>query len=87
MSALYNWSYAKFYIDEFYQAVIIGPFNHLSSQLGVFDRFGIDGLVNGVSSLVQSFGRKVVSTQSGLLRYYATAMAVGAVIIILIVII
>jgi len=87
MSALYNWSYAKFYIDEFYQAVIIGPFNHFSSQLGVFDRFGIDGLVNGVSSLVQSFGRKVVSTQSGLLRYYATAMAVGAVIIILIVII
>jgi len=85
LNTLYNWSYAKFYIDELYDTLIIKPFNHFSSQLGVFDRYGIDGLVNGVCSLLLSTGRRVVSTQNGLLRNYATAMAVGVVIIILIV--
>ena len=85
LKTLYGWSYAKFYIDELYTTVIINPFNHFSSQLGVFDRYGIDGLVNGVCSLLLGTGRRVVSTQNGLLRNYATAMAVGAVIIILIV--
>ena len=85
LNTLYGWSYAKFYVDELYDTLIIKPFNHFSSQLSVFDRYGIDGLVNGVSSLMISTGRKVVSTQNGLLRNYATAMAVGAVIIILIV--
>jgi len=85
LNTLYGWSYSKFYIDELYNTLIINPFNHFSSQLGVFDRYGIDGLVNGVSSLVVGIGRRVVSTQNGLLRNYATAMAVGAIIIILIV--
>ena len=85
LNTLYGWSYSKVYIDELYTTLIINPFNHFSSQLGVFDRYGIDGLVNGVSSLVVGIGRRVVSTQNGLLRNYATAMAVGAVIIILIV--
>ncbi len=84
-NTLYGWSYAKFYVDELYNTLIISPFNHFSSQLSVFDRYGIDGLVNGVSSLVVSTGKKVVSTQNGNLRNYAAAMAVGAVIIILIV--
>jgi len=85
LNTLYGWSYAKFYVDELYNTLIVKPFNHFSSQLSTFDRYGIDGLVNGVSSLVVNTGRRVVSTQNGLLRYYATAMAVGAVVIIIIV--
>ncbi|MGI9533435.1 MAG: NADH-quinone oxidoreductase subunit L [Thermodesulfobacteriota bacterium] len=83
--SFYKWSNAKFYVDEFYHTLFIGPFNHFSSSFGEFDRIGIDGIVNGISDLVRSFGNKVRSTQKGILRYYATAMAVGAVIIILIV--
>lgn len=85
LNTLYGWSYAKFYVDELYNTLIVKPFNHFSSQLSTFDRYGIDGLVNGVSSLVVNTGRRVVSAQNGLLRYYATAMAVGAVVIIVIV--
>ena len=85
LNTLHGWSYAKFYVDELYNTLIVSPFNHFSSQLSVFDRYGIDGIVNGVSSLIVNSGRRLSKTQNGLLRNYATAMAVGAVIIILIV--
>ena len=85
LNTLHGWSYAKFYVDELYNTLIVSPFNHFSSQLSVFDRYGIDGIVNGVSSLIVNSGRRLAATQNGLLRNYATAMAVGAVIIILIV--
>ena len=83
--SLYKWSSAKFYVDELYQTLFIGPFNHFSRQFGKFDLVGIDGMVNGVSDMVRAMGNRVRSTQKGILRYYATAMAVGAAIIILIV--
>ena len=83
--ALYEWSNAKFYVDELYQTLFIGPFNHFADRFGEFDRVGIDGMVNGISDLVRAFGNRVRATQKGILRYYATAMAVGAAIIILIV--
>lgn len=83
--SIYNWSLGKFYIDEFYQNIFIKPFNHFSDQSGVFDSVGIDGAVNGVSDLVKRFAQLIRTTQVGLLRIYATVMAVGVVLIFVIV--
>ena len=85
INSLYKWSNSKFYVDELYQTLFIGPFNHFSRQSGEFDRVGIDGMVNGISHLIRTMGNMVRSTQEGILRYYAVAMAVGAAVIILIV--
>ena len=80
-SSFTKWSYAKFYVDEFYQTVLVKPFNHFSNDSGFFDKFGVDGLVNGTGDIIKRFGMIIKSSQVGLLRVYATVMAFGAVLI------
>lgn len=80
---LYRWSNAKFYVDELYQTLFVGPFNHFSHRFAEFDNAVVDGAVNGMSDLVRTIGSFIISTQRGILRYYATAMVVGGVLIIL----
>ncbi len=81
---LYGWSYAKFYVDELYQSLFIEPFNHFSNRFAEFDRAVVDGMVNGAGNLMKSVGTIAISTQKGILRYYATAIAVGTVLVIVI---
>jgi len=38
--------YNKYFVDEFYEAVVIGPIRKLFEFLGAFDQMVIDGLVN-----------------------------------------
>lgn len=80
---LYRWSNAKFYVDELYQTLFVEPFNHFSHRFAEFDRTVVDGMVNGISYLVRSMGSLTISTQKGMLRYYAAAMVVGSVLIVL----
>jgi len=48
---LYNFSYNKWYIDELYEAIIIGPTLAFTRFLWWFDANVIDGLVNFVGWL------------------------------------
>jgi len=49
----YRTIYNKYWVDEFYQATVIGGVRGLSRLLGVFDLAVIDGLVNGVGALTR----------------------------------
>ncbi len=46
---LFRWVNAKYYVDEFYEAALIGPCKQLSAQLWAFDTWVVDGMVNGAA--------------------------------------
>ena len=46
---LFRWVNAKYYVDEFYGAVLIEPLRRFSAQLWSFDTWVVDGMVNGAA--------------------------------------
>ena len=71
------------YVDELYQRVVEAParaFGNFSAF--VVDAKVIDGTVNGVGALVRAGGSRLRTVQSGFVRNYALAVAVGAVAIL-----
>jgi NADH-quinone oxidoreductase subunit L len=75
--------YNKYYVDEFYQAVIVGPLVWLSRNVfwKVVDVGIIDGTVNGIASGTTAVGDTVRHTQSGNTRSYAVWVLVGAIVV------
>ena len=73
----------KYYVDELYQAVVVGPLVWLSRNVfwKVVDVGVIDGTVNGVASGAQAVGDTVRHTQSGNTRSYAVWVLVGAIVV------
>ncbi len=72
------------FVDELYQRTVAHPGLALSSWLArVFDAKVIDGAVNGVAALVRGGGSRLRTVQSGFVRNYALAVALGAVGILL----
>ena len=71
------------YVDELYQKVIEAPSRALANfSAFVVDAKIIDGTVNGVGALVRAGGSRLRGIQSGFVRSYALAVAVGAVAIL-----
>jgi NADH-quinone oxidoreductase subunit L len=48
---LFRWVHNKYFVDEFYEAAIIGPCKRLGDHLYTFDGRVVDGLVNGAASV------------------------------------
>jgi NADH-quinone oxidoreductase subunit L len=87
VSSIYRFSYAKLYVDETYDAIFVRPYNTISKAAAVFDLNIIDGAVNGISGVVIRTASIVRSAQTGVLRFYAAAMAIGALAIIVYIVI
>jgi NADH-quinone oxidoreductase subunit L len=68
----------KWFVDEIYAMVIVGPMRVLALLSGFFDRYVIDGLVNGLAKLADNFGRVVRGVQNGTVHAYALVFLVGA---------
>ncbi len=82
MTFLQRISYKKFYIDEFYDAIITKPLHKLSSLLHkVIDVTGIDGIVNGLGKLTMNGSKNLRTIQTGYTGFYIFAMVVGIIII------
>jgi len=76
--------YNKYYVDEAYELLITKPLNGISKSLhNFFDKQFIDGIVNGVGSLVKTIGSSVRLYQNGNIGFYVMNMALGVVLIIL----
>jgi len=71
----------KYYVDELYGAVIIGPLIWISRNVlwKVIDLGLIDGTVNGLAFLSRESGSGLRRIQSGNTRSYAAWVVVGAV--------
>ncbi len=76
--------YNKYFVDEFYDAVVRKPLDALSRLCYKFiDKEVIDGLVNGVGLAVRGVGSSVRYIQNGNIGFYLMSMVLGVVLIIL----
>jgi NADH-quinone oxidoreductase subunit L len=74
----------KWYVDEFYNAVIVRPLDLLAQFLEFFDKNIVDGIVNLVGSLVQYGSRQLRLLQSGQVGGYVLLMVLGILILFLV---
>lgn len=71
--------YNKFYVDEFYNAIIVKPLMTLSSlAYEVFDVLIVDGIVNTIASITYWKGKQLRLLQSGNIGFYLIMMVLGA---------
>jgi len=75
----------KFYVDEFYDFIIVKPFKALAKFLSnVVERSGIDALVNGVGKGINYSSRQIRLLQSGLVGSYILLMVAGLLLLLII---
>jgi NADH-quinone oxidoreductase subunit L len=80
---LYDAVYNKYYVDEIYDIFIVRRIVDGSVWLWrAFDAAFIDGIVNGVASLVRGSGDRLRRVQTGVVGNYAFSLLLGAVIIV-----
>jgi NADH-quinone oxidoreductase subunit L len=73
----------KWWVDEFYQAILLKPFHIISNCLAYpFDQGTIDATVNGIASGAKGLSGILRKVQNGYVRNYATAIIVGLVLIL-----
>lgn len=81
----YNALWNKYYLDEFYFAIVIDPIVKLSRTFlwKVFDAKVIDGAVNGSAKLTAILGDITRRMQTGIAQNYALLMMTGILVIII----
>jgi NADH-quinone oxidoreductase subunit L len=77
MAIAYDWSRNKFYLDELYEALIVGPVTAGAHVLRVFDQYILDGLVDLIGHLPAFIGYLLRPAQNGLVQFYALLTAIG----------
>ena len=86
-TGLHKLVYHKYYVDEVYEKIIIGPLRGLSNLFyNIGDRLLVEGAVNGSARLVNGIGSIVRLIQTGSLRHYLLAMLAGALVMIFLVV-
>jgi NADH-quinone oxidoreductase subunit L len=83
ISPLYRGSYAKWFVDEIYNEAFVRTFVGLSRLAALFDIKVIDGVVNGIAALLREAATLLRTAQTGILRFYAALMAIGAMAILI----
>jgi NADH-quinone oxidoreductase subunit L len=75
--------YNKYYIDELYQALVVGPLVWISRNIlwKVVDLGMIDSTVNGIADGSRAIGDTVRHAQSGNTRSYAVWVLIGALVV------
>lgn len=80
---LYEVSQNRFYIDEFYNWVVVAPANALARISAFFDHI-IDGLIDLIGALPSWIGSALRPIQNGLVQFYALAMILGLTVFLVI---
>ena len=82
-ATVYRLSLNKWYFDEIYDRIIVGPTVTFAERLWARVDMGmIDGAVNGVARAIAWWGWILRLLQSGQTQHYALGMALGAVVIL-----
>ncbi len=72
----------KFYVDEFYDSIIVRPLTSFAKFLSSsVERYAIDGLVNGIGRAVQYGSRQLRWLQSGQVAAYVLLMVISIIIL------
>jgi len=82
---LYKLVYNKYFFDALYENIIVklALIKGLFNGFEIFDRRGVDGSVNGVSTVVISGGRAIRRAQTGQLQLYGLFIGIGIIAIAL----
>jgi len=73
----------KWYIDEFYMAVIINPIRAVAEWFAkTVDKMGIDAIVNGVGKGSLALGEQARYLQNGAVPTYALSIFVGVAVVV-----
>ena len=82
--APYRWIYNKYFVDEFYDSVVVEPMIDGSRTFlwRIIDAGGIDGIVNGVGRTSSGVGSVLRRLQSGSTRSYAAWVVLGSILVI-----
>lgn len=81
-NGLYTLVLNKYYIDELYAAITVGAGGAVARSLAIFDVAVIDGVVNGVGTVIRAFGGALRGWQSGYVRAYAATFLIGTVLVV-----
>jgi NADH-quinone oxidoreductase subunit L len=73
----------QWYVEDAYNAAIVGPVRALARAASEGDRRVIDGAVMGVARLVGRAGEALRVLQTGYLRHYAAYVTAGALLLLL----
>jgi NADH-quinone oxidoreductase subunit L len=80
---VYRFLLNKWYFDELYNFLFVGPANWLARTLWhVGDETLIDGLPNGAASMAAGGSSQVVRIQTGSIAVYAFSMLIGLVLLV-----
>src|ERR1700716_1771871 len=82
LAALYKLLSGKYFVDEFYAAVIVRPLVWISDKVlwHVVDESVIDGTVNNIARASRETGDRLRYASTGNIRTYAAWILVGAVV-------
>jgi NADH-quinone oxidoreductase subunit L len=83
-STPYRWIYNKYFVDEFYSAMVVEPVVDGSRSLlwRIVDVGSIDGIVNGTGKTARNIGGILKRLQSGSIRSYAAWVVLGSILVI-----
>ncbi|HEY7209924.1 MAG TPA: NADH-quinone oxidoreductase subunit L [Bryobacteraceae bacterium] len=85
---LYTLVFNKYYVDEFYAAVVVRPLEAISRVVlwrGVDEGLIDTGIVNGLGRIVRGWGSLFRRLQSGSIRNYATWVLAGSLLVIFVI--
>jgi NADH-quinone oxidoreductase subunit L len=74
---LYTLVYNKYYVDEFYRWLLDKIYYQISKAIAFFDRYVVDGLMNGFAWAAQVAGGVLRRLQTGRAQAYAMGMLLG----------
>jgi len=79
---LWTFLWHKWYFDEIYNAVFVRGTLALAMAAWAFDRYVVDGAVNGVATVISRSSGRLRRVQTGFVANYALVIALGAVLIV-----
>ena len=83
LGPIYRGMQRKWWIDELYQALIIGPYQALAGFMAQsIDQDLIDGIANGLGRLTAGLSGAWRTLQNGFVRRYALSILAGTVVIL-----
>jgi NADH-quinone oxidoreductase subunit L len=83
-NALYEASLNKFYVDEFYEWLILRPTRAFAIACDFVDLYFVDGLARGIAKLPRWFGLAALArNQNGLIQFYAGASVLCVAVLML----
>ncbi|MBF0464310.1 MAG: NADH-quinone oxidoreductase subunit L [Nitrospirae bacterium] len=86
-SPIYKILFNKYYVDEIYDVLIVKPAYWFSGAVinKITDAIVIEGVVNGLPTIVEWFSRRLRKIQTGIVLHYSMFMAAGMFILLILI--